>query len=96
MTKNIAEKFIGALTELESARDVEQMVELFADDCEVGNVETPKLFRGIEEARQFWIDYRDAFKDVCSIFQKELYTGNKEKSRFVGQWVSPFSVARSL
>lgn len=79
MAKNIADEFIGALTELESARDVERMVELFADDCEVGNIEAPQLFRGIEGARRFWTDYRAGFKDVCSVFQKELYTENKAR-----------------
>lgn len=80
---NVAEKFIGALTELETARDVEQMVGLFADDCEVGNIEALKLFRGVEGARRFWTDYRDKFKDVCSVFQKELYTENKARLEWI-------------
>lgn len=79
MAKNIADEFIGALTELESARDVERMVELFADDCEVGNIEEQNLFRGIEGARRFWTDYRAGFKDVCSVFQKELCSENKAR-----------------
>lgn len=83
MAKNIANEFIGALTELESARDVELMVELFADDCEVGNIEAPQLFRGVEGARRFWTDYRDNFKDVCSVFQKELYTENKARLEWI-------------
>lgn len=78
-TKNVAEKFIGALTELESGRDVELMVALFTDDCEVGNVAASKKFRGIEGARRFWTHYRAAFKDVCSIFQNEIYSGNQAK-----------------
>lgn len=83
MAKNIANEFIGALTELESARDVELMVELFADDCEVGNIEAPQLFYGVEGARQFWTDYRDNFKDVCSVFQKELRTENKARLEWI-------------
>ena len=38
MSEKIAYKFIAALSELESARDVESMVALFADNCEVCNV----------------------------------------------------------
>lgn len=83
MAKNITDEFIGALTELESARDVERMLELFADDCEVGNIESPTLFRGIEGARRFWIDYRAGFKDVCSVFEKELYSENKARLEWI-------------
>lgn len=77
MANNTAEKFVGALTELESARDVELIVALFADDCEVGTVAAPEKFRGIEGARQFWTNYRSAFKDVCSVFQNEVYFDNE-------------------
>ncbi len=79
VTENVAEKFIEALTELESARDVEQIVSLFADDCEVGNIVISKKFRGTEGAQLFWTYYRAAFRDVCSIFQNELYSGNQAK-----------------
>lgn len=77
MTNNIAEKFIAALTELESARDVEPLIALFADDCEVGNVVVSEKFRGKDGARRFWTRYRAAFKDICSIFQNEIYSGNQ-------------------
>lgn len=83
MAKNIANEFIGALTELESARDVERMVELFAEDCEAGSVEATQLFRGIEGARRFWTDYRTVFKDICSVFQKELCTENKARLEWI-------------
>jgi len=77
VTKNIAEKFIGALTELESARDVEMLVALFADDCEIGNIVVSENFQGLDGVRRFWTHYRAAFNDVCSIFQNEVYSGNK-------------------
>jgi len=79
MAKSVAEKFIGALTELESASDVEQIVELFAVNCEVGNSVISEKFQGIEGARRFWTNYRHAFKDVCSIFENEIYFGNKAR-----------------
>lgn len=75
--KSVAEKFIGALTELESARDLEPIVTLFADDCELSNIAVSNGFRGIEGARRFWRQYRDTFKDVCSIFQNEVYFDNE-------------------
>lgn len=76
VTQSVAEKFIEALTELESARDVELLVALFADDCEVGNIVVSEKFRGAAGARRFWTKYRAAFKDVCSIFQNEIYSGS--------------------
>ena len=77
VANNTAEKFIGALTELESASDVELIVALFAEDCEVGNIVISEKFRGIEGARRFWTNYRAAFKDVCSVFQNEVYFDNE-------------------
>ncbi|MBC7796127.1 MAG: nuclear transport factor 2 family protein [Pyrinomonadaceae bacterium] len=76
MTRNIAEKFMGALTELESGRDVEMITALFADDCEIGNAAEQERFRGTEGARKFWTNYRNVFKDVCSIIQNETYSDN--------------------
>jgi ketosteroid isomerase-like protein len=70
MSKEIAEKFIEALGGLEAGRDLEPIVSLFADDCEVGNVITPEPFRGREGAREFWgAKYRDTFGEVRSTFR---------------------------
>ena len=74
--RNMADRFIGALIDLESAGDVEPIVLLFADDCEVGNVLAVEKYRGIEGARQFWTNYRANFGDVYSIFQNEIYSEN--------------------
>ena len=76
VARSIADKFIGALIDLESARDVEQIVMLFADDCQVGNVLAFEKYRGIEGARRFWTNYRANFGDVCSVFQNEIYSEN--------------------
>lgn len=70
MSKELAEKFVEALGRLESGRDLETIVSLFADDCEVGNVVTPEPFRGLEGAREFWgAKYRDTFGEVRSTFR---------------------------
>lgn len=87
-TENVAEKFIAALTELESARDVELLIALFAVDCEIGNVATSKKFRGGAGARHFWTHYRNAFKAVCSIFQNEIYSGNQAKMQWTTEGIS--------
>ena len=76
MANNIADKFIGALSELESERDAELIVSLFDGNCEVINVAATEIFRGTEGARRFWTNYREGFKDVCSVFQNETYSDN--------------------
>lgn len=77
MVKNITEKFIGAFTEMESVGDVEPIVKLFAINCEVSNDASQKNFRGIDGVREFWTNYLDSFKVVCSVFQKETFSKNK-------------------
>jgi len=77
MTENVIGKFIAALTELESAREIETIVALFADNCEVGNVAANENLRGIEGAREFWIHYRDSFGVVCSVFHNEIVSDGR-------------------
>lgn len=77
MSKEIAEKFVEALGRLEAERDLESIVSLFADDCEVGNVVTPEPFRGREGAREFWgAKYRDTFGEVRSTFRNVFAAEN--------------------
>lgn len=69
MSKDLAERFIEALGRLESERDVDAVVELFSDDCVVGNSGAHGHFHGREGARKFWSRYRSAFKDMSSEFK---------------------------
>ena len=72
MSQQLAERFIEALGRLESAREVEPLVELFAEGCEVGNVVSPEKFEGREGARRFWTKYRDTFAEVRSTFRNRV------------------------
>ena len=72
MAENISEKFIGALRDLEENRNVDKIVELFADACEVGNVTLTENLNGTDGAREFWTNYRKTFKDVSSKFKNKL------------------------
>lgn len=76
MTKKIAEEFIAALTQLESTRDVEPIVKLFAGDCEVGNAMMSDPLHGAEGALEFWRTYRDSFGGLRSAFRNKIYCGN--------------------
>ena len=78
MSEQTAEKFIEALGRLEAERDLEAIVNLFADDCEVGNVVSPEKFRGRDGAREFWgAKYRDTFGEVRSTFRNVFAAGDR-------------------
>ena len=69
-TEQTAQRFIEALGRLEAGRDVESIVALFREDCEVGNVVSPEKFAGRAGAREFWgAKYRDTFGEVRSTFR---------------------------
>ena len=69
MSKEVADKFVEALWKLEEDRDVEALVEIHTDDCDVGNVAVPKTFSGHEGLREFWTSYRDTFGEMKSEFR---------------------------
>ncbi len=74
MSKEIAESFIVALRELEENRDVEALVEIHAEDCEVGNVSVSETFRGHDGLREFWTEYRKTFGEMKSTFRNVFAT----------------------
>ena len=69
MSKEVAQKFVEALWKLEQDRDVEALVEIHTDDCDVGNVAVPRTFSGHDGLREFWTSYRDTFGEMKSEFR---------------------------
>ena len=69
MSQEVADKFVEALRKLEQDRDVEALVEIHAEDCDVGNVAVPRTFSGHDGLRKFWTSYRDTFGDMKSEFR---------------------------
>ena len=65
----MADKFVEALWKLEEDRNVETLVEIHTDDCDVGNVAVPRTFSGHDGLREFWTSYRDTFGDMKSEFR---------------------------
>ena len=43
VSKEVADRFVEALRKLEEDRDVEALVEIHAEDCDVGNVAEPRI-----------------------------------------------------
>jgi ketosteroid isomerase-like protein len=83
MAGELTEKFIDALRRLESDRDLEPIVSLFADDCELGNVVTSEPFRGREGAREFWTAYRETFGEMESKFRNEIVANDRAALEWV-------------
>ena len=77
MSTGVAERFVEALRTLEDERDVEPLVEVHTEDCEVGNVSVPKTFTGHEGLREFWTSYRNTFGEMRSTFRNVLAAEDK-------------------
>ena len=71
-----ADEFIEALHALEEGGDVERMVQLFDDDCELTNPTHAAPHRGVEGVREFWRSYRDTFEEIHSDFSRVVETGD--------------------
>ena len=74
MSQEIADGFVEALRKLEEDRDVEHRSGIHAEDCEVGNVSVPGIFRGHEGLREFWRSYRSTFGEMRSEFRNVFAT----------------------
>jgi ketosteroid isomerase-like protein len=74
MSRDIADGFVEALRKLEEERDVEALVEIHTEDCEVGNVSVPETFRGHAGLREFWMEYRKTFGEMESTFRNVFAT----------------------
>ncbi|NEQ23776.1 MAG: nuclear transport factor 2 family protein [Microcoleus sp. SIO2G3] len=68
MASELAEKFMHTLQAIESSKDVEPLVALFASDAEVSNLLMTEPLTGQEGARQFWQKYLSVFDQIHSEF----------------------------
>jgi steroid delta-isomerase-like uncharacterized protein len=77
MSNELADRFVEALRELEENRNVEALVGIHTEDCEVGNVSVPETFRGHEGLREFWTSYRSTFGEMKSEFRNVFATEDR-------------------
>jgi ketosteroid isomerase-like protein len=64
----MTERFVTALRELHHNREVEPLVDLFADDATLNKAGIPHGQNGKDGARTFWEQYRDVFDDIDATF----------------------------
>jgi ketosteroid isomerase-like protein len=84
MPVTITERFIDALQEAERTRQVEDLVDLFADDAEATSLARSEPLTGRHGVRQFWEEYLGAFGEIRSEFTNVIE--NDQGS--VLEWVS--------
>jgi ketosteroid isomerase-like protein len=77
LSREVVDRFVETLRRLEEDGDVEPMVEVHSEDCEVGNVAVPETFAGHDGAREFWTDYRRTFGEMRSSFRNTIVSGDK-------------------
>jgi hypothetical protein len=72
ISQKVADGFVEALCKPEE--DVEALVAIHTDDCEVSNVSLPGTFRGHEGLREFRTSYRSTFGEMRSEFRNVFTT----------------------
>lgn len=71
---NVTYRFVEALEALEREWNIDDMVSLFSEQCDVSNVVSPNVFFGRQGAREFWSIYRRWFGDVESFIHRVVFT----------------------
>ena len=66
----LADRFVQSLKQLERDRDLDAIVQLFADDAELSRAPRRARYQGKDGARTFWSEYLDAFRSIETRFEK--------------------------
>jgi ketosteroid isomerase-like protein len=77
MAMERAQRFVDALTKLEQSGELEPLLALFAEDAQVSNVASTRVFTGLEEVRQFWTEYKGLLARVKSTFRNMIESGDR-------------------
>jgi SnoaL-like domain len=66
MTQEVAYRFIEALAALEQCEEIDPMLEIFSEACDVANSGSPNVHHGKQGARDYWHKYRSNFRHIRS------------------------------
>lgn len=86
---DITNRFMAALTALERERNVEEIVSLFSEQCDIGNAVSPKVFVGRNGAREFWTNYRAWFGQIESSFHNVIDDERHSAIEWSSRGISP-------
>lgn len=79
------QQFADALQRLEKERDLEEFLELFAEEVELHRTETGTVERGLEGARRYWQIYLDQFETIASTFGRVHEDGELGELEWTGE-----------
>jgi hypothetical protein len=68
VSREVADSFVEALWKVEEEEDVEALIRVHTEDCEVGNVSVSETFNGHDGLREFWKEDRSTFGEMKSEF----------------------------
>nr|CAA9242604.1 hypothetical protein AVDCRST_MAG63-2510 [uncultured Armatimonadetes bacterium] len=95
MAEDTAHRFVRALEALEAHHDLNDIVALFDERSDIGNVLHPESFHGPDGARRFWTTYRESFAEVRSTFRNRIVSADRAalewNTRGTSTSGSPFS-----
>ena len=89
MASGVTQRFLDALAKLERDREVEELVGLYGDEAEIGNVVSPRRFAGPEGARDFWTTYRGTFDTMESTFSNVIVADGRSALEWTTTGTSP-------
>ena len=72
MANQATETFMRALHGLEGSGQVDELVALFSEDCELENLAATTPVKGRDSAHQFWVNYYAAFQQIQSEFTRVI------------------------
>lgn len=73
----MADRFIGALVNLDKGRDAEPLIAFYSDDTEMSNITILESFRSADEARRFRAEYRGTFDTMKLEFRNVIVTSER-------------------
>ena len=76
MPNRAVQAFMDGLHAMEESRELQALVSMFAERCELESPARGVRFEGRDGARRFWSDYLSAFEDVHSVFTRVTEGGN--------------------
>ncbi len=89
MANGVTERFLDALTKLEHDHEVDDLVSLYGEDAQIGNIVSPRQFSGPEGARDFWTTYRGTFDTMESSFSNVIESDGRSALEWTTTGTSP-------
>jgi ketosteroid isomerase-like protein len=85
----LSARFVRALRALENELDLQPLVQLYVDDCEVSSPLFNEPLLGIEAVRRYWRQYLDSFQMVRTEFTVMVDGQNASALEWISSATAP-------